>query len=36
VRRVASGSGAIIASFAESLIPFVGFDPPDKAPVVKK
>ena len=36
VRRVASGSGAVIASFAESLIPFAGFDPPDKAPRVKK
>ena len=36
IRRVASGSGAIVASFAKSLIPFEGFDPPDKAPLVKK
>ena len=36
VRRVATGSGAVIASFAKSLIPFEGFDPPDKAPRVKK
>jgi len=36
VRRVATGSGAIAASFAQSLIPFAGFDPPDKAPRVKK
>jgi cell wall-associated NlpC family hydrolase len=32
VRRVASGSGAIIAAFAKSLIPFDHFDPPDRAP----
>jgi cell wall-associated NlpC family hydrolase len=36
IRRVATGSGAIVASFAESLIPFAGFDPPDKAPRVKR
>jgi cell wall-associated NlpC family hydrolase len=36
VRRVATGSGAAIAAFAQSLIPFEGFDPPDKAPRVKK
>jgi hypothetical protein len=36
IRRVASGSGAIVASFAKSLIPFVAFDPPDKAPRVRK
>lgn len=36
VRRVATGSGAIIASFAQSLIPFAGFDPPDKAPRIRK
>jgi hypothetical protein len=36
VRRVATGSGSIVASFAKSLIPFEGFDPPDKAPRVKK
>jgi cell wall-associated NlpC family hydrolase len=36
VRRVATGSGAAIASFAKSLIPFEGFDPPDKAPPVKR
>jgi cell wall-associated NlpC family hydrolase len=32
VRRVASGSGAIIAAFAKSLIPFDHYDPPDRAP----
>jgi cell wall-associated NlpC family hydrolase len=37
VRRVATGSGAVVAAFAKSLIPFEGFDPPDKAPrVIKK
>jgi hypothetical protein len=36
VRRVASGSGAVIASFAKSLIPFQGFDPADFGPPVKK
>ena len=36
VRRVATGSGAAIAAFAKSLIPFEGFDPPDKAPRPKK
>ncbi|HET9426568.1 MAG TPA: C40 family peptidase [Gemmatimonadaceae bacterium] len=36
VRRVASGSGAIIASFAKSFIPFDGFDPPDLAPPVRR
>jgi cell wall-associated NlpC family hydrolase len=36
VRRVASGSGAVVAAFAKSLIAFDGFDPPDKAPRVKK
>jgi hypothetical protein len=36
IRRVASGSGSIVASFAQSLIPFAGFDPPDKAPKVRK
>ena len=36
VRRVATGSGSIVAAFAESLIPFAGFDAPDRAPPVKK
>jgi hypothetical protein len=36
VRRVATGSGSIVAAFAQSLIPFAGFDPPDNAPRVKK
>lgn len=36
VRRVATGSGAIVAAFAQSLIPFAGFDPPDLAPPVKR
>ncbi len=35
VRRVATGSGAAIAAFAKSLIPFDRFDPPDSAPPVK-
>jgi cell wall-associated NlpC family hydrolase len=32
IRRVATGSGSVVAAFAKSLIPFEGFDPPDKAP----
>jgi cell wall-associated NlpC family hydrolase len=36
VRRVATGSGAIVASFAQSMIPFVSFDGPDHAPRVKR
>jgi hypothetical protein len=37
IRRVASGSGAVVAEFAKSLIPFTGYDPPDdKPPRVKK
>lgn len=32
VRRVASGSGAVIAAFAKSLIPFQGLDPADFGP----
>jgi cell wall-associated NlpC family hydrolase len=36
VRRVASGSGAIIAAFAKSLVPFDHFDPPDRAPIIRK
>lgn len=36
VRRVATGSGAAIAAFAKSLIPFDYFDPPDHAPVIRK
>jgi len=34
IRRVASGSGAAIAAFAQSAIPFDHFDPPDHAPRV--
>jgi cell wall-associated NlpC family hydrolase len=36
VRRVASGSGAIVAALAKSFIPFDHFDPPDLAPKVRK
>jgi cell wall-associated NlpC family hydrolase len=36
VRRVATGSGAIVAAFAQSLVPFDHFDPPDRAPVIRK
>ena len=36
IRRVAGGSGAVVAAFAQSLIPFDHFDPPDRAPVVRK
>ena len=36
IRRVASGSGAIVAAFATSLVPFDRFDPPDLAPPVRK
>lgn len=36
VRRVATGSGALVAAFAASLIPFESFDPPDLAPPVRK
>jgi hypothetical protein len=32
IRRVASGSGSIVAAFAKSLIPFEGFDPADFGP----
>ena len=32
VRRVATGAGAVAARFAQSLIPFDRFDPPDSAP----
>ena len=32
VRRVATGAGAVAASFAQSLIQFDHFDPPDSAP----
>ena len=32
VRRVAGGSGALVAAFAKSLIPFDGFDPADFGP----
>jgi cell wall-associated NlpC family hydrolase len=35
IRRVATGSAAVAASFAKSTIPFDHFDPPDKAPPVK-
>jgi len=36
VRRVATGTGAVVAAFARSLIPFDAFDPPDLAPHIKK
>ena len=36
VRRVATGSGPAIAAFAQSLIPFDHFDPPDSAPPPKR
>jgi peptidoglycan endopeptidase LytE len=36
VRRVATGSGASIAAFAKSLIPFEGLDPADFGPPTRK